>query len=311
MMLSEEDKNNLLYDFPNIKLSYETVTHKKVEAYDKAYLIPVGKKCFAWFTLHKNQAICFILELNMGKIRNIKSMKCCFEQTLSYGTVVYGTLFYYNNHPFFSVEQIYQYKGRNVKTQDVINEFITKDIQQIAYNRQFVVFGLPIVATNDTMLHDNVTSVPYPIYAIHYTSKNESKRWTMNLDTYHCVTMESIKPTIAPIKQSILSTKSRTTLMCKPDLQTDVYHLYTLDNEYIGVACVPDYKTSVMLNTIFRRIKENSNLDTLEESDTEEEFENPNIDKYVDLTKTCLMECIYHHRFKKWTPMVPCISNNT
>ena len=37
-------------------------------------------------------------------------------------------------------------------------------------------------------------------------------------------------------------------------------------NKYIGFAFVPDYKTIVMLNKLFRYIKENSNLDTLEES---------------------------------------------
>ena len=37
------------------------------------------------------------------------------------------------------------------------------------------------------------------------------------------------------------------------------------------------------MNELFRNIKENSNLDLLEESDDEEEFENVNPDKYVYL----------------------------
>lgn len=313
MLLSTEDKDALLRDFPNIKLSYETVTHKKVDSYDRAWLIPSGKKCFAWFTTFQDQVICAILELNMGKthnIRHVKLVKCCFDRTLAYGTILYGTLFYYNDHPFFSVEHIYQYKGRMVKTHEVVDTLMRCDIQQVAYNRHFVVFGLPITATNDTTLHAQITSAPYPIYAIHYVSENGAKRWIMNLDTYHRIAMQAIKPVIASVKPSTtLSTKSRTRLICKPDLQTDVYHLYTSTNEYVGVACVPDYKTSVMLNSIFRRIKENVDLDALEESDTEEDFENPNVDKYVDLTKTCLMECVYHYRFKKWTP-IQHISNN-
>ena len=35
------------------------------------------------------------------------------------------------------------------------------------------------------------------------------------------------------------------------------------------------------MNNIFRNIKENTNLDALEESDDEEEFENISLDKYV------------------------------
>ena len=50
-----------------------------------------------------------------------------------------------------------------------------------------------------------------------------------------------------------------------------------IDNDssvtYYDIACIPDYKTSVMMNSLFRDIKENRNLDFLEESDSEEEFE--------------------------------------
>ena len=58
-----------------------------------------------------------------------------------------------------------------------------------------------------------------------------------------------------------------------------------------------------MMNSLFRNIKENTNLDLLEESDDEEEFENANADKFVDLEKTLLMECIYLKKFQKWQPV--------
>jgi hypothetical protein len=56
------------------------------------------------------------------------------------------------------------------------------------------------------------------------------------------------------------------------------------------------------MNALFRTIKENANLDLLEESDDDEEFENTQMDKFVDLEKTVLMECVYSKRFKKWQP---------
>ena len=40
-----------------------------------------------------------------------------------------------------------------------------------------------------------------------------------------------------------------------------------------------------MMNSLFRTIKENDNLDLLEESDDDEEFENIQIDKFVNLEK--------------------------
>ena len=57
------------------------------------------------------------------------------------------------------------------------------------------------------------------------------------------------------------------------------------------------------MNTLFRNIKENNNLDALEESDSEEEFENENIDKFVYLDKSYLMLCKFHQKFKKWVPI--------
>mgnify|MGYP003328747202 CR=1 FL=1 len=51
---------------------------------------------------------------------------------------------------------------------------------------------------------------------------------------------------------------------------------------YYNIMFIPDYKTSVMMNNIFRKIKENKNLDYIEESDDEDDFQNIDIDKYVD-----------------------------
>ncbi len=97
--------------------------------------------------------------------------------------------------------------------------------------------------------------------------------------------------------------------MVKPDVQNDIYHLYvrkdkTIDSEleYYSVAHVPSYKISVLLNRIFRNIKENDNLDALEESEDEDDFENTNADKYVDLTQEFVMRCICSEKFKRWIP---------
>ena len=58
-----------------------------------------------------------------------------------------------------------------------------------------------------------------------------------------------------------------------------------------------------MMNTLFRKIKENDNLDALEESDDEDEFENDHADKFVSLETNYLMNCKFNHRFKKWVPV--------
>ena len=47
------------------------------------------------------------------------------------------------------------------------------------------------------------------------------------------------------------------------------------------------------MNKIFRNIKENDNLDALEESDDEDEFQDVSDDKYVDISKQIVMKCKY------------------
>jgi hypothetical protein len=57
------------------------------------------------------------------------------------------------------------------------------------------------------------------------------------------------------------------------------------------------------MNKLFRIIKENDNLDALEESDDEEEFENEHADKFVKLNTSEKMVCRYNYKFKRWMPM--------
>jgi hypothetical protein len=72
---------------------------------------------------------------------------------------------------------------------------------------------------------------------------------------------------------------------------------------YYGIANIPDYQTSIYMNRLFRNIPEIADLDKIEESDDEDEFQNPKEDKWVDLNKHVYMECKFHWKFKKWVPV--------
>ena len=56
------------------------------------------------------------------------------------------------------------------------------------------------------------------------------------------------------------------------------------------------------MNKLFRKIKENGNLDLLEESDDEDDFENVAEDKYVYIDKTYRLLCRYLPKINKWEP---------
>mgnify|MGYP003319090875 CR=1 FL=1 len=50
----------------------------------------------------------------------------------------------------------------------------------------------------------------------------------------------------------------------------------------------------------------------LEESDDDEEFENIDLDKFVDMEKEYIIECQYFPAFKKWSPIIdklPAVEN--
>ena len=66
---------------------------------------------------------------------------------------------------------------------------------------------------------------------------------------------------------------------------------------------VDSFKTSKYLNNLFRKIKENNNLDLLEESDDEDIFENIEDDKYIMNKNFIPMLCFYEKKFKKWIPI--------
>jgi hypothetical protein len=98
--------------------------------------------------------------------------------------------------------------------------------------------------------------------------------------------------------------KERDVFMVSADIQSDIYHLNHVHGKYRpDVAYIPNYKTSVFMNSLFRTIKENTNLDTMEESDDEEEFQDIRMEKYVNLEKCIPMECMYHRKFKRWIPI--------
>lgn len=313
MGLSESEQNLLLKGFPNVELSYETMVHKKVYSSDFVLAIPEGRKCFAWFTTFKTQNVCVLLEITENKqICRIEIVNTCFHDQLSYGTIFYGTSFKCKNARYFSTEDIYYYKGNKVSSKsfsDKLNIFKTiysSEIKQKYYFEQSVIFGLPLISNLFQNIVGTVELLPYKIKYIQFRSVNDSKIYNMSYTKQNqfggipSTQSQQISGPRNELKREIV-------FKIKPDIQNDIYHLHYYDNNstenIFDVAYIPDYKTSVMMNKLFRNIKENANLDALEESDDEEEFEDDRPDKFVFLNKTYNMVCVWNNKFKKWAPI--------
>jgi hypothetical protein len=331
-MLSDREIDLLLPEFPEIKLSYENITHNKVFNAEITIAIPEGIKCFAWFTHYKNKNVCLIMELNAKKnIISVKRVPCCFRSDISYGTILYGTIFIYAQTSFFTIEDIFYYKGKNVSRQTWIDKFVLftqimkHDIKQVAYNDSFIVFGMPLYSDKVEDIENKVKTVPYKIESIQYRLYNKTGSYLYTpYDTFIKNKRNPIAEPIVPVvpkqmpnkisapRQKIKPTKS--TFIVRPAIQNDIYYLYcktdnNVEPKYYDVAHIPNFTSSVLMNKLFRNIKENDNLDRLEESDDEEEFENEKEDRFVDMDKTYNMACSYNFKFKKWCPLYVSKSN--
>lgn len=326
-MLSHDNKREILCEFPNIKLSYENITHKKVLNADVVLAIPRGKKCFAWFTTYNDQDVCFVMELSFNKqILNIRIVKTKFDSSLTFNTILYGTLFYCSNVNFFTVEDVYYYKGKDVSRYSwgekfvVFQKLMEKDIHTIV--NPHVVFGLPIMSTKYDDLVSKINGLNYNIENIQFRTYTQSNVSTVmsfkNIGKIDVVAPEKSNGSvrieraqrcknIGKFNVNVPAMKEKRNreviFAIKPDLQNDIYHLYCSDDKTYDIAYIPDFKTSKWMNDLFRNIKENKNLDALEESDDEDDFENDKIDRHVFMDKTFKMICAYNNKFRRWYPL--------
>jgi len=319
------DQELLLSEFPtNIKLSYENLAHKKVCNADLIMAVPRGQKCFVWFTEYEDKNACFLLEIGQQgtQIQKFQQIRLQFDAELVYNTILQGTLFYEEKTRLFSIEDIFYYKGRDMTKCDWLNKLSTmgtllkSDILQKEHS-SFMYFGVPLFSSKLEDLLIKTKQVKYRIERVQYYlfgkvgsflytpySQNVNQHFDQN-PKYNQNPPHNQNPQYnqKPINRQN-PVKKETVFKIKPDIQNDIYYLYSpIDDTLLDTACIPDYKTSVLMNRLFRNIKENENLDKLEESDDEDEFENESPERFVHLDRTYNMVCTFHYKFKKWVPV--------
>jgi hypothetical protein len=197
-----------------------------------------------------------------------------------------------------------------------------------------MVFGLPLISEKLDELTVEISKIKYKIKHIqfrNYNNKNVSQYLEYNnlvennkssqdfkqkrienknnVDNNPRNAVKQVTNSTNKVDPKNVSKREKTAVFqVKPDIQNDIYYLYCYDNNsqtlvHYNIACIPDFKTSVMMNKLFRNIKENDNLDFLEESDSEDEFENEKEDRFVYLDREFNMICSYNYKFKKWVPL--------
>jgi len=312
---------HLLHRFPTFELSYETMSHKK-DHYDSCLAIPVGKKAFAWFTYDGDQDVCFIADLNRDKkITTLKKLDGYpVSVSLALGTVLYGTVVNEegDDRSYFVIEDVYCYRGYLVKHAVFIErlDMIRQLLQEITVSARFR-FVLPVISSTN-----NNGEELTPGYTVHHYQYRSSTKIMPYLNVFQHKKVgqssslpEEKKKFPNPLDNQMQIRKDwnkpqyryPTVFRVMADIQYDIYHLFAYGKNntpvYYDVAYIPNCRSSVFMNGLFRNIRENKNLDYIEESDDEDDFQNINEDKYVDVNKVLLMECTFHTKFRKWIPV--------
>ena len=213
-----------------------------------------------------------------------------------------------------------------------------------------ILFGLPVLcsvagATDDAFLQ----SLPYSVYSILYRSNTTTRVYTQNLlgssvaappGPVPRATLASSAPAPVSVPVSVpvpavpaavtpyeyikpddeMLTNIQAVFIVRPNVQNDIYELFVMTGcpgrgggrreVFHNFAHIPNYKTSVMMNGLFRNIRENERLDTMEESESEDEFENIELDKHVSLHKKYKIRCRLNKKFCRWVP-ISVVGENT
>ena len=342
LFFTPEEKKSLLSRLPALELSYEPKLHKKVYS-PLYYIIPKGPKALVWYTYWKDQHVCLLIRLNeRGNYSDVQVYTSVFSNAMALGTIIYGTYFLHYNQHFFTCEQLHYYKGLPVVKKpyaerlSLFLEMFQTHVEQIAHTPTSLVVGMPMMTVSYEEALAHLDTLPYKTYGIgglrgcppttpiagDISSTYMGGPLNIDQQSGGCRGAPPLKIDqqsggcrgAPPLKIDQQSGGCRGApprgrggtppiFKVKAGLAADNYNLYTDDNTFYETAMVSTYKCSVMMNALFRNIKENANLDLLEESDDEEEFENIQMDKFVDLEKTIAMECVYSKRFKKWQPV--------
>lgn len=293
--------------------------------------IPFGKKCNLCITFENKNTIMLLLEKkNNIIIHKYNNIIFNTRNKWEYGTLFYGTLTYnklknelnknnilecrndnsdinetYETELIYVIEDIITYKGISV-----INRlFIDKLIFILEFMNDNKNNKLKIKIANINLNINELFS--YKTYAIKELNIKDDKIDNI-IDNIIDNSFLQKEEEIKPINSSIIIKKNNkykpqyklpTIFKVKARIDEDIYELYAygIDKKpiFYGIAGINDYKTSIMMNSIFRNFRENLNIDYIEMSDDEDD----NLQNYTNLEKMILIECIYNIKFNKWIPI--------
>jgi hypothetical protein len=251
-------------ELPVFKFPPETFVHKEIYVPNAIYLAqPVGKLSCIWFTQINDIPTCFMIEIRDRQLHKKTILSTLFDSELI-GTILHGTHMYYESQPCFVIHNIFYYKNTPVdccyqERYALMETIIEKYIYNEKMSASQCMFFMPVISFRI----ENVEA-SYKIFCIKIIEGNKIINY---------------------VDQTVL----KQFLIQSTDIR-DIYEVYTLENVYHSIAHIDTVKRSALLNKLF---KKEITLDSIEESDDEEQFESKQIKMY----------CKWNEMMKKWVPI--------
>jgi hypothetical protein len=320
------DYAHILHRFPPFELSYETFAHKKVPPnYNICLSIPTGKKQLIWFTFDSGEDIAILIDINKTHqiVKTTRINVPAITTETYYGTLLYGTMVQLEDRSVFVIEDLCHYRGRNVKyllfgeKLTYLQKLFVKDLPEQSLSEEGrIILALPYMRVSTDAELDSLPfyeSMTKPAkYATHHIQFRSSSTVAPYLNHIYKKPQPVVEPSTTvliprtDVNPRLPAYSKNAVFRVVADIRDDVYHLFAYSGNnsvYVNVAYIGTREQSKYMNSLFRKIKENINIDYGEESDDEETFQDMRVDKYVDLACEHMVECAFNRKFRMWEPI--------
>jgi len=306
-MMDEESANKLMIFFPECTLQSVTPFQSSTR-YDIFFGVPGGLDYFAWMDSRvcaKDECILLHIGKRHKEILGMKRVKMdAIVPSACYNGTIFTGVFADN---MFCMTHILQFAGKttctsNISTQiEMMSHFLThlthlthlklldetkkRNEDTISFKSPIITSSLSEMQSVDASTLGIANILAFSCYSCHSCH-------------YDCDSTISIVPSRFRLISGIFRVEA--------ELQNDIYSLYAKGSDtFVGTADISSYTKSVMMNSLFRKIKENKDLDKLEESDSEDEFEDMSPTKFIKNIEnnSIYMHCLFNKSTHKWVPI--------
>lgn len=283
MILTPEHKQNIISAFPYNYITHDRVLYKN-EHPDMYMMVPSGTKCCIWISSYHDKPILYELYItNACKIYDVVAHFFVGDPSLAKGkgTICSGYSFSIHNRRMITLFDIMSLNGISLvrdgyekRMKSLYSFFNLIDIHS---TKNRVTIGMVHVVFNESHIEDTIGTTNYRIS--------------------HILKCKIQNNDIVYISKDRVKKYHRCVFNVRALESSDIYELYCKDDEIPhSIAGIQTVECSVMMNKIFRVIRENDNLDLLEESDDDS-------DDYLIDNVTQNMVCSYNKKFNKWIPI--------